>query len=54
MANEDSRCYLCNQPVDSDMYCHGCNQLICYECDDGEDSPMGPHEPGAHIDEGLH
>jgi hypothetical protein len=48
---EDKRmpeCFICSTPVTEDFRCYGCDEYVCGSCDNGDETPMGPHDSGVH------
>lgn len=43
------RCYFCGKIVDAEMYCHGCGNFVCDECD--ETGVFGNHNVEDHKNE---
>jgi hypothetical protein len=41
-------CYLCGGEAEEADYCHGCEEYICEECDEGKDFPIADHKPEDH------
>lgn len=44
------KCYFCGKEVDGEMFCYGCNEFVCEDCEDFnmEDRPSGNHRVQDH------
>lgn len=44
------KCYFCGKEVDGWMFCYGCNEFVCEDCEDfdAEHRPGGPHRVQDH------
>jgi hypothetical protein len=42
-------CFNCRAPCTEDDYCHGCEVLVCAQCDPYCDGPGPDHSPEDHL-----
>jgi len=41
-------CYFCGKEVDGTMYCFGCKEFVCNDCEKTPEQPSGRHHVSEH------